>query len=68
MLVVHARGGHIPGARSVPWSRAAREDGRFKSRSDLEAIYHHLRTIKPVRNAVGRVEAGGAGGSGGQQE
>ena len=33
------RGGHIPGARSVPWARAAAADGTFKSRSDLEAIY-----------------------------
>ncbi len=33
------RGGHIPGAQSVPWSRAAAEDGRFKSRAELEAIY-----------------------------
>jgi thiosulfate/3-mercaptopyruvate sulfurtransferase len=33
------RGGHIPGARSVPWARAAAEDGTFKTRSELEAIY-----------------------------
>ncbi|WP_010146041.1 sulfurtransferase [Serinicoccus profundi] len=33
------RGGHIPGARSVPWARAANEDGTFKSREELEAIY-----------------------------
>ena len=33
------RGGHIPGAKSVPWARAANEDGSFKSRDDLEAIY-----------------------------
>ena len=33
------RGGHIPGAKSVPWARAANEDGTFKSREDLEAIY-----------------------------
>jgi thiosulfate/3-mercaptopyruvate sulfurtransferase len=33
------RGGHIPGARSVPWSRAAGENGVFKSRAQLEAIY-----------------------------
>jgi thiosulfate/3-mercaptopyruvate sulfurtransferase len=33
------RGGHIPGAVSVPWARAADADGRFKSRGDLEAIY-----------------------------
>lgn len=33
------RGGHIPGAKSVPWARAANEDGTFKSYSDLQAIY-----------------------------
>lgn len=33
------RGGHIPGARSVPWARAAHEDGTFKRREELEAIY-----------------------------
>ncbi|GAA4355607.1 sulfurtransferase [Angustibacter luteus] len=33
------RGGHIPGARSVPWARAAAEDATFRSREELEAIY-----------------------------
>ncbi len=33
------RGGHIPGAQSVPWARAANEDGTFRSRSELEEIY-----------------------------
>jgi thiosulfate/3-mercaptopyruvate sulfurtransferase len=33
------RGGHIPGAANVPWSRAANEDGTFKSREELEKIY-----------------------------
>ncbi|MEY4366614.1 MAG: hypothetical protein RLZ28_29 [Actinomycetota bacterium] len=33
------RGGHIPSAKSVPWSRAAAEDQTFKSRADLEAVY-----------------------------
>ena len=33
------RGGHIPTARSVPWARAAQEDGRFKPRAELEEIY-----------------------------
>ena len=37
------RGGHIPGARSVPWARAAAEDGTFKSRAELEAIYETSR-------------------------
>ncbi len=33
------RGGHIPGAKSVPWARAANDDGTFKSAADLRAIY-----------------------------
>jgi thiosulfate/3-mercaptopyruvate sulfurtransferase len=33
------RGGHIPGAASVPWARAAREDGTFKSADELKEIY-----------------------------
>ncbi len=33
------RGGHIPGASSVPWSRAANEDGTFKNAAQLSAIY-----------------------------
>ncbi len=33
------RGGHIPGAKSVPWARAANPDGSFKSADELRAIY-----------------------------
>jgi thiosulfate/3-mercaptopyruvate sulfurtransferase len=34
------RGGHIPGAKSVPWARAANPDnGTFKSAEELRAIY-----------------------------
>ena len=33
------RGGHIPGARNVPWKRAANDDGSFRSAEELEAIY-----------------------------
>lgn len=33
------RGGHIPTAASVPWGRAAAEDGTFRSRAELDAIY-----------------------------
>jgi len=33
------RGGHIPGARSVPWARAANHDGSFKSAEELRQIY-----------------------------
>jgi thiosulfate/3-mercaptopyruvate sulfurtransferase len=33
------RAGHIPTARSIPWGRAVAEDGTFKSRDALDAIY-----------------------------
>jgi thiosulfate/3-mercaptopyruvate sulfurtransferase len=33
------RGGHIPGAKSVPWARAANPDGTFKPATELRAIY-----------------------------
>jgi thiosulfate/3-mercaptopyruvate sulfurtransferase len=33
------RGGHIPGAKNVPWARAANPDGTFKSADELRAIY-----------------------------
>jgi thiosulfate/3-mercaptopyruvate sulfurtransferase len=33
------RGGHIPTAKNVPWSKAAEEDGSFKSDDALRALY-----------------------------
>ncbi|TML93470.1 MAG: sulfurtransferase [Actinobacteria bacterium] len=33
------RGGHIPGAKSVPWAQAVKEDGTFKSADDLRRLY-----------------------------
>ncbi len=33
------RGGHIPGAKSCPWARAAAADATFKTREELEGIY-----------------------------
>lgn len=33
------RGGHIPGAASIPWGQAVSEDGTFKSADDLQALY-----------------------------
>ena len=46
------RGGHIPGAKSVPWARAANEDGTFKSRGDLEAIYQQEQGLSPSDDVV----------------
>jgi thiosulfate/3-mercaptopyruvate sulfurtransferase len=33
------RGGHIPTARNIPWSKAANEDGTFRSDDELREIY-----------------------------
>ena len=33
------RGGHIPGAVSIPWSQAVKEDGTFKTAEDLAKLY-----------------------------
>jgi thiosulfate/3-mercaptopyruvate sulfurtransferase len=31
------RGGHIPGAKNIPWARAVNEDGTFKSPDELRS-------------------------------
>ncbi|CAN5586091.1 sulfurtransferase [soil metagenome] len=46
------RGGHIPGAASVPWARAASEDGTFRSREELEAIYQQEQGLDPADDVV----------------
>lgn len=33
------RGGHIPGAKSIPWAQAVQEDGTFKSADELKNLY-----------------------------
>ena len=33
------RGGHIPGAKNIPWSLACNEDGTFKPAADLRQLY-----------------------------
>ena len=46
------RGGHIPGAKSVPWARAAAEDATFRTRAELEAIYHDEAGLVPDDDVV----------------
>ncbi|MGB1289092.1 MAG: sulfurtransferase, partial [Aggregatilineales bacterium] len=46
------RGGHIPGASSVPWSRAANDDGTFKSADDLKAIYLEEQGLDPAKPTI----------------
>ena len=35
------RGGHIPTAKNVPWSKAANDDGTFKSDDELGQLYRN---------------------------
>jgi thiosulfate/3-mercaptopyruvate sulfurtransferase len=41
------RGGHIPGAHSVPWKLAVNTDGTFKSASELRKIYQTEQGLHP---------------------
>ncbi len=47
------RGGHSPGAKSVPWARAANpEDGTFKSAAELKAIYEEEQGLNPANDII----------------
>ena len=42
------RGGHIPGAKSIPWARAINpDDGTFKNADELRKIYMDEKQLKP---------------------
>ncbi|HZN55810.1 MAG TPA: sulfurtransferase [Candidatus Polarisedimenticolaceae bacterium] len=46
------RGGHIPGARSVPWATAVNPDGTFKAADDLKEIYLKKAEVDPRRDTI----------------
>jgi thiosulfate/3-mercaptopyruvate sulfurtransferase len=46
------RGGHVPGASSVPWKTAVKEDGTFKSADELKQIYEVACGLKPEAETV----------------
>lgn len=46
------RGGHIPTAASVPWSKAAGENGVFKTRTELEEVYLTGAGLKPGDDVI----------------
>jgi thiosulfate/3-mercaptopyruvate sulfurtransferase len=46
------RGGHIPGAKSIPWSTAVNPDGTFKAPEELEKIYLQQKGIDPNRDTI----------------
>jgi len=45
------RGGHIPGAKSIPWAMAVNEDGTFKSPEQLRALYQGA-GVTPDRETI----------------
>jgi thiosulfate/3-mercaptopyruvate sulfurtransferase len=45
------RGGHIPGAKNIPWSLAVREDGTFKPAEELRELYN-ARGVLPNQEAI----------------
>ena len=45
------RGGHIPGAKHIPWGMACNEDGTFKSSQDLQALYA-AKGVTPDKNVI----------------
>jgi len=46
------RAGHIPTARNVPWARAVAEDGSFKGRQELDAIYRDEIGLKEGEDVI----------------
>ncbi len=46
------RGGHIPGAKSVPWSIAVQENGAFKSADELRKIYFEDKGVDPNKPTI----------------
>ena len=47
------RGGHIPGAKSIPWAKAINpEDGTFKSAGELKKLYCEDNTLRPDQPTI----------------
>jgi thiosulfate/3-mercaptopyruvate sulfurtransferase len=46
------RGGHIPGAKNVPWARAANPDGTFENADELRAIYEQEQGLDSQDNII----------------
>lgn len=46
------RGGHIPGAKNVPWAKATNPDGTFKSAAELRALYEDQAGLNPGDDVI----------------
>jgi thiosulfate/3-mercaptopyruvate sulfurtransferase len=46
------RGGHVPGATSIPWSTAVTNENTFKSADELRAIYLDQKRLDPSKATI----------------
>ena len=46
------RGGHVPGATSIPWSTAVTNENTFKSADELRAIYLDQKRLDPKKPTI----------------
>jgi thiosulfate/3-mercaptopyruvate sulfurtransferase len=46
------RGGHIPGAVSIPWDSAVNRDGTLKAPEELRAIYSREKNLDPGKDTI----------------
>ncbi|MGE5796770.1 MAG: sulfurtransferase [Ignavibacteria bacterium] len=47
------RGGHIPGAKNIPWAKAVNtDDGTFKPASELKKLYQEENDLRPGDNII----------------
>jgi thiosulfate/3-mercaptopyruvate sulfurtransferase len=47
------RGGHIPGAKSVPWAKAINpDDGTFKTADELKKLYCEDNKLAPAKETI----------------
>ena len=46
------RGGHIPGAKNIPWEITVNPDGTFKSAEELQTIYEGIQALDPEDDII----------------
>ena len=46
------RGGHVPGAKGIPWNTAVNQDGTFRTADELREIYLQQKGVDPKRHTI----------------
>src|SRR5947209_5388827 len=46
------RGGHIPGAKNIPWNTAVNQNGTFKPADELRSIYVQQKGVDPKKKTI----------------